>query len=97
MLISPRIKLSEEGYTVVQVPYPDAENGDLVRNLAEAQAELQQECDWALVTYGLKPEDISSLTPLLSSATPRACVHYCPTIEDGHGLLHEAVNGAVIP
>ncbi|KAI0660349.1 NTF2-like protein [Cubamyces menziesii] len=90
-------QLSEEGYTVVQVPYPDSENGDLVRNLAEAQAELQRECDWALVTYGLKPEDISSLTPLLSSATPRACVHYCPTIEDGHGLLHEAVDGAVIP
>ncbi|KAI0332005.1 hypothetical protein GY45DRAFT_1300045 [Cubamyces sp. BRFM 1775] len=90
-------QLSEEGYTVVQVPYPDAENGDLVRNLAEAQAELLQGSEWALVTYGLKPEDISSLTALFSSTTPRACVHYCPTIEDGHGLVHEAVDGAVIP
>ena len=97
MLISPRIKLSEEGYTVVQVPYPDAENGDLVRNLAEAQIELPQEREWALVTYGLKPEDTTSLAPLFSSATPRACVHYCPAIEDGHGLVHEATDGTVVP
>ncbi|KAI0778451.1 NTF2-like protein [Trametes elegans] len=90
-------QLSEEGYTVIQVSYPGVDAADLQRSLSSAKAELEKTGDWALVTYGLEREAISSVIEGLPSSNLRACVHYNPSPENGKGLVHEAAHGTIVP
>ncbi|KAI0375273.1 hypothetical protein BV20DRAFT_960376 [Pilatotrama ljubarskyi] len=90
-------QLSEEGYSVIQVPYPSEVDGNLHRSLSEAKNELHKADDWALVTYGFTSGNASSMIEALVPEKLRALVHYCPVVDTGNALLHEAVNGTVVP
>ncbi|KAI0639674.1 NTF2-like protein [Trametes polyzona] len=91
-------QLSEEGYTVIQVPYPNENSDDLRRSLSEANAELQKAAvDWALVTYGFSSGSLSSVIEALNAPNLKACVHYSPAQDTGRSLIHEAAHGAVVP
>ncbi|KAI0673405.1 NTF2-like protein [Trametes maxima] len=93
-------QLSEEGYTVVQVPWHLNEDGvDLENKLSETKTHLHETNDWALVTYGVLPAHFSSVMDTLLPSAPNlmACVHHSPASESGRGLIHEAVDGTVVP
>ncbi|KAL1951565.1 hypothetical protein VTO73DRAFT_714 [Trametes versicolor] len=90
-------QLSEEGYTVIQIPYPNLNADDLPRSLSQATEELQKISDWALVTYGFASGDISSVIAPLGAQNLRACIHYSPVGETGRSLIHEAAHGTVVP
>ncbi|KAI8980744.1 NTF2-like protein [Trametes punicea] len=81
-------QLSEEGYTVIQVPHPSEVGDDLRESLVDAQRELQNAEGWALLTYGISPGDVSAVIEFISTVKPQACIHYCPAIESGEGLVH---------
>ncbi|KAI0361328.1 NTF2-like protein [Trametes cingulata] len=90
-------QFSEEGYSVILVPYPSREDGDLRRSLSEAKKELQNVDDWALVTYGFTTGNVSFAIQALVPEKLRALVHYSPVVETGDVLLHEAADGTVVP
>ncbi|KAL7285108.1 hypothetical protein ACG7TL_000200 [Trametes sanguinea] len=90
-------QLSEEGYTVIQVPCPSQEGHDLRQSLAEVREDLQKAEGWALLTYGVTPPDARSVIAFCASAKPKACIHFCPAVETPAGLVHEDVDGTPIP
>ncbi|RPD64835.1 NTF2-like protein [Lentinus tigrinus ALCF2SS1-6] len=91
-------QLSEEGYNVILVPYPS--QADALQNSfsdIRGSARLENDTEWALVTFGLESADLAFAGDLLSSGKLKACAHYCPQIEDGKGLVHELTTGTTLP
>lgn len=77
-------QFSEEGYNVYHVNYPTPSKADLVEELREVQTRFK--VDWALVTYGLQSGDLVMLG-LTVPSNLRACIHFCPAIENAQELI----------
>ena len=76
--------------------YPNtAEN--LKAEFAELHAKLGHETEWALLTYGLASADLNFAASVLSAGKLRACVHYCPQVDNGNGLVPTFADGDTVP
>lgn len=91
-----RSQLSEEGYDVVLVHYPNTAEG-LNAGFTEAGTRLGTETEWALLTYGLESVDLTVASVILSTGKLKACVHFCPRVEDGKGLVYHRFDGTTVP
>ncbi len=91
------MQLSEEGYNVIVVPYPSQAADALQSSFSDARTRLENDTEWALVTYGLESADLTFAGELLSAAQLKACAHFCPQLEDGKGLIHELGDGTTLP
>ncbi|PIL31688.1 hypothetical protein GSI_06391 [Ganoderma sinense ZZ0214-1] len=89
-------QLSEEGYDVVLVTYPTSTEC-LAAGFAEARTTLGTDTEWALLTYGLQSTDLTVAGAIVTSGKLKACVHFCPQVENGKGLIYEDVCATTIP
>lgn len=68
--------------------------------LKEVQAQiLDLGADWALISYGLRPHDASTIVSqlALSMADLKACAHFCPESDVTKGYLIHDEGGRYIP
>ncbi|KAI1793825.1 NTF2-like protein [Ganoderma leucocontextum] len=89
-------QLSEEGYDVVLVHYPNTTDR-LNAGFAEASTKLGTETEWALLTYGIESTDLTVAGAILSVGKLKACVHFCPRVENGKGLIYNHADGTTVP
>ncbi|KAM5530610.1 hypothetical protein V8D89_015728 [Ganoderma adspersum] len=89
-------QLSEEGYDVVLVHYPNAMES-LAAGFTEAGTKLRTETEWALLTYGLESTDLAVTNIIVTAGKIKACVHFCPRVENGKGLIYNHADGTTVP
>lgn len=92
-----RAQFSEEGYTVIQVDYPRPDADQLRAGLREARMKLDDQRDWALLTYGFQQDDVPRVSDLSSAPNLKACIHFCPLVENGAPIVLLSASGERVP
>jgi len=92
-------QFSEEGYTVIQVFYPPQDSQPFTHTLETVfTSELAASTSgWGLITYGINPGDLSTLSGNLPTTSLKACVHYSPQVDVHDGLLLRYEDATYIP
>ncbi|OBZ79432.1 hypothetical protein A0H81_00821 [Grifola frondosa] len=89
-------QLSEEGYDVVHVEYPSPSAESLQEDIRKA-TQLLSGRNLAIITYGMLADSMAFASQLLEIPRLKACVHFCPLIENGEKLVPKNGDGEYIP
>ncbi|OCH94761.1 NTF2-like protein [Obba rivulosa] len=82
-------QMSEEGYDVLHVTYPDLTLESLNNALRDTTNRIASAdyTDWGLITYGLRETDLRYVAELFAAPGLKACVHYCAQLEQAQSLI----------